>query len=215
MPYPFCSKTLARFRASDSEEYTSGFALMLIPEFGMSFCQGATRQWKAVDFDLIQFRHWIVSDQLHSIEHGSETAIAPDAVDAEREKAHAGAGAFMSDNDKGEDVPPELVTLHRYFIWANRMRTHFDEILAREQCPFEGVAFIESFLYMSYWYGGLYVVIEGWKALNLSDDIINELLDSRNVKLLKRYRNGVFHFQHDYHDRRFHEFMSQAQLPRF
>jgi hypothetical protein len=107
-------------------------------------------------------------------------------------------------------VTPELVTLHRYFIWANQMRTHFDEILAREPAPFEGAAFIESFLYMSYWYGGLYVVIEGWKALNLSDGVIDELLKSRNVILLRRYRNGVFHFQRNYHDERFNEFMSQG-----
>ena len=57
---------------------------------------------------------------------------------------------------------PELVTLHRYFIWANHMRTHFveifDEILATKK-QLEGATEIESFLYMSYWYGGLYVVI--------------------------------------------------------
>ena len=82
-------------------------------------------------------------------------------------------------------MTPELVTLHRYFIWANRMRTHFYEILDREQCPFKGAAEIESFLCMSYWYGGLYIVIEGWKALNLSDTTIDELLKSPNVKLLR------------------------------
>jgi hypothetical protein len=109
-----------------------------------------------------------------------------------------------------KDVAPEVVTLHRYFIWANRMRTHFDEILAREQLPIKDAAEIESFLYMSYWYGGLYVVIEGWKALSLSDTIIDELLRSPNVKLLKRYRHGVFHFQRNYHDKRFVEFMSQG-----
>lgn len=60
---------------------------------------------------------------------------------------------------------------------------------------------IESFLYMSYWYGGLYVVIEGWQRLKLSDDIIDNLLISSNVQLLKRYRNGVFHFQKEYIDK--------------
>jgi hypothetical protein len=111
---------------------------------------------------------------------------------------------------KATDVSPDVVTLHRYFIWANRMRTHFDEILAREQFTFEGAGEIESFLYMSYWYGGLYVVIEGWKSLKLSDARIDELLNSPNVELLRRYRNGVFHFQSNYHDKRFHEFMSQG-----
>jgi hypothetical protein len=104
-------------------------------------------------------------------------------------------------------VTPELMTLHRYFIWANRMRTHFDDILAQ---PLIGTAEIESFLYMSYWYGGLFVVIEGWKALQLSDSMIDGLLASPNVELLRRYRNAVFHFQQDYIDQRFLEFMTQG-----
>ena len=48
------------------------------------------------------------------------------------------------------------------------------------------------------------------EKLNLSNSIIDQLLDSPNVKLLKRCRNGVFHFQKNYHDKRFHEFMSQG-----
>ena len=63
-------------------------------------------------------------------------------------------------------------------------------------------------IYMSYWYGGLYVVIEGWFELGLKDQVIDPLLKSPNVALLKRYRNGIFHFQKDYMDERFHEFMA-------
>src|ERR1700688_3247229 len=100
------------------------------------------------------------------------------------------------------------VTLHRYYIWANRMRTHFDEILSKG--ALDGKAEIESFLYMSYWYGGLYVVIEGWRELELTDTAIDELLQSSNVELLRRYRNGVFHFQRDYNDERFRAFMEEG-----
>jgi hypothetical protein len=50
---------------------------------------------------------------------------------------------------------------------------------------------------MSYWYAALYVVIEGWRDLGLADATIDALLQSPNVDLLKRYRNGVFHFQKD------------------
>jgi len=96
------------------------------------------------------------------------------------------------------------------------MRTHFDEVLVREKDKvlamekLDSLTEIESFLYMSYWYGGLYVVIEGWQRLKLSDDIIDNLLISSNVQLLKRYRNGVFHFQKEYIDKRFEEFMEQG-----
>jgi hypothetical protein len=100
------------------------------------------------------------------------------------------------------------------------MRAHFDAILGtldhvegfeEFQKDFSfSATFIESVLYMSYWYGGLYVVIEGWKDHSLSDSIIDELLKSPNVDLLKRYRNGVFHFQRDYFDERFTKFMDEG-----
>jgi hypothetical protein len=109
----------------------------------------------------------------------------------------------------------DLTTLHRYFIWANRMRTHFDDVLGRDaRAPAETDADakhrsqIETFLYMSYWYGGLYVVVEGWKELGLHDAKIDDLLASPNVDLLRRYRNGAFHFQRRYFDERFTDFMA-------
>jgi hypothetical protein len=103
----------------------------------------------------------------------------------------------------------EIFTLHKYFVWANKMRINFEALLnqnIQEIIPHSQFE-IESNLYMSYWYGGLYVVIEGWKELGLADEKIDALLDSPNVNLLRRYRNGVFHFQRDYFDERFLGFM--------
>ena len=88
-------------------------------------------------------------------------------------------------------------TLHRYFIWADRMKVHFDEVLRSKNKDDETYE-LETFLYMSYWYAGMYVVIEGWKELKLSDKIVDSLLTSRNVDLLRKFRNGVFHFQKQY-----------------
>jgi len=104
-------------------------------------------------------------------------------------------------------------TLHRYYIWANRMRVHFDEVLQQRMAAKieKGRMEVESMLYMSYWYAGLYVVIEGWKALKLSDQVIDRLLHSGNVALLKRYRNGTFHFQKTYYDARFIELIEKGQ----
>jgi len=107
----------------------------------------------------------------------------------------------------------EILALHRYFIWANKMRTDFDALLERQtqgRIDQDDLK-IESFLYMSYWYGGLYVVVEGWKELRLSDAVIDQLLKSSNVTLLKRYRNGVFHFQKQYYDNRFLEFIEEGK----
>lgn len=108
-------------------------------------------------------------------------------------------------------------SLHRYYIWANRMRLHFDEkvpVVSKQLIKEPGwmtYEFIEANLYMSYWYGGLYVVIEGWQQLRLSDPTIDELLASPNIRLLKEYRNGVFHFQKAYFDKRFTNFMTKGE----
>jgi hypothetical protein len=117
---------------------------------------------------------------------------------------------------KGSKEQP-IFSLHRYYTWANRMRLHFDEKLAvlAGQAKNGAATFtsedIEANLYMSYWYAGLYVVIEGWSQLRLSDPIIDGLLKSPKVGLLKRYRHGVFHFQTDYFDNRFTDFMEEGQ----
>ena len=105
----------------------------------------------------------------------------------------------------------QLFALHRYFIWSDRMRVHFDNALRNKEKLDHGSFQIETFLYMSYWYGGLYVLIEGWKELKLSDQKVNSLIESPNVDLLRRYRNGIFHFQKDYYDKRFMDFMSEGE----
>lgn len=112
-------------------------------------------------------------------------------------------------------LTPEIITLHRYFIWADRMRVHFDHIL-RYSKPISPESFkkregIDIFLYMSLWYGMFYVLIEGWQELGLVDEKIDELLKSNNVNLLKQYRNGVFHFQKEYYDERFTKLMTEGQ----
>ena len=65
-------------------------------------------------------------------------------------------------------------------------------------------------MYSSYWFAALYVLIEGWKKLGLNDIKIDTLLKSEYCDLLRRYRNGVFHYQEDYFDRRFKEFYDEG-----
>ncbi len=103
----------------------------------------------------------------------------------------------------------EVHALHRYFLWADQMREHYYQALdAGLAADVESAAKAFRVPYMSYWYGGLYVVIEGWWALGLSDDEIDRLLESPHVTALKRYRNGSFHFQRKYFDARFIGFLS-------
>jgi hypothetical protein len=120
-------------------------------------------------------------------------------------------GVFMDPKTLNESV----ISLHRYFIWANRMREHFYSLVpkvandpARDRFTPHA---LEADLYMSFWYAELYVVIEGWKELGLSDTDVDALLASPNVNLLRLYRNGVFHFQRDYFDERFQGFMRDGE----
>ena len=104
-----------------------------------------------------------------------------------------------------------LISLHRYFIWANRLRDYFDNAIKNHDLT-RGIKWAdEPGLFMSHWYGALYIVIEGWQELNLHDPIIDQLLQSPNVELLKRFRNGAFHFQKKYWDKRFTEFWKDSQ----
>lgn len=111
----------------------------------------------------------------------------------------------------------DIHTLHRYFIWANRLRNNLYQV-GEEKGPPPAPGdhrafklwFTGPFMYSSYWFAALYVLIEGWKKLGLNDIKIDTLLKSEYCDLLRRYRNGVFHYQEDYFDRRFKEFYDEG-----
>ena len=116
----------------------------------------------------------------------------------------------------------DMITLRRYFLWANQMRISFysalDDFLLQggeftNMNEEETTKFFSGDLgmFMSYWYAGLFVVVEGWSELNLHDPEIDIFLDSPNVDFLRRYRNGVFHFQREYFDNRFFDFFQESE----
>jgi hypothetical protein len=118
---------------------------------------------------------------------------------------------------KKAPAPTAVHSLHRYFVNANYMRTLFDEYIERTKLPpeFGSLDWLNMNVLMGQWYGNLYVVIEGWKELQLADSVINKLLKSPNVPLLKRYRHGVFHFQKKYFDRRFMGLIEANEVPKW
>lgn len=99
-------------------------------------------------------------------------------------------------------------SLYKYFIWSNRMKYHFDCHIKKSNCEFDSKNGILTNLYLSFWLSELYVVIEGWEELGLTDSTVDIFLKSTdNIKLLKRYRNGVFHFKKKFFDDRFTNFI--------
>jgi hypothetical protein len=58
--------------------------------------------------------------------------------------------------------------------------------------------FSQAGMMMSFWYGMLCVVIDGWSQAGLSDAEIDDLLKSANkIRQLWGFRNGLFHFQRE------------------
>ncbi len=111
------------------------------------------------------------------------------------------------------DLDDKIHTLHRYFIWANRLRQQYDHTINTEgPLPETDVRAVRQstlvrFFQLSYWLAALYVVIEGWQQLGLKSQRVDELLDREHVDLLKGYRNCVYHFQPDYLAERVKKFL--------
>ena len=102
-----------------------------------------------------------------------------------------------------------VLALHRYFVAASRMQHHFESNLVPFEEPQSAAPedpnrqALEVFAgprgnFMYYWYGSLYVVVEGFRSLHLNDQSIAVLLGSPNVNALRRCRNGAFHFRPSY-----------------
>ena len=101
------------------------------------------------------------------------------------------------------EIDPRVLALHRYFMWSTLLKGHFEEVLARFTARGEDFSLNSDdgavgVAYMSYWYASLWVVIEGWRTLDLHDDEVDRLLDAPSTEKLKLYRHNVFHFHENY-----------------
>ncbi len=106
---------------------------------------------------------------------------------------------------KDDLIPP----LFRYFMAASLMSEEFYKRLQEnETSQADPMLFFitKGGIKMCLWYGMLFVAIEGWQEIGLSDPVIDSLLRSPNVALLKRFRNGMFHFQKGWLDLKLTDF---------
>lgn len=98
----------------------------------------------------------------------------------------------------------QIVTLYRYFTIAAHMRSLFRRAVTVETLKSltdvnRLVLFLWSVpgIYLLYSYSGIYLVIEGWNDLKLTDSRIDALLASPLVDKLRRFRNATFHYLRD------------------
>ncbi|MEO6052272.1 MAG: hypothetical protein ABIP78_13210 [Pyrinomonadaceae bacterium] len=82
------------------------------------------------------------------------------------------------ESEKHNPYLDNVGSLSRYFIWAYKMHHDFHRLITDKESHDETIFLEYIHIYMSYWYGALYVLIEGWQLLGLQDPVINELLES-------------------------------------
>lgn len=102
----------------------------------------------------------------------------------------------------------------RYLYWCdlNRQRLDSHDDGAEGLAPDHPRRWLFIAL-LAHWYASLSVVIEGWRETKLSDPIIDDLLVScpRLCDLLRRFRNGVYHYQPSLLDPKFLTFLSESE----
>lgn len=97
-----------------------------------------------------------------------------------------------------------IFILHKHWIIADSVNYHLRRSLKGEAEPEDGLPKelaelgqqMSSFHALSVWYSLLYVVVEGFRELKLSDPDIDALLSQEEYTgTLRRFRNATFHFQ--------------------
>ena len=81
----------------------------------------------------------------------------------------------------------QVGALHRYFIWSLHMRDHFREMGKAQGAPPKDpeekrLWLIRPFMYMCLWFFLLFVVVEGYRDLGLSDPQSTPCLHRRTSK---------------------------------
>lgn len=101
------------------------------------------------------------------------------------------------------EIKPDIITLYRYFAYAAHMRDLYRrevnedwlKMLSDDMAGLLLFFYSAPGIYLQYSYAGIYLVIEGWKDLKLSDPKIDELFDSPFLDRLRVFRNATFHYQ--------------------
>ncbi len=99
-----------------------------------------------------------------------------------------------------------LFTWGRYLYWSELMYRNWDRYMTEKSAEPE---ISESLGVTSYWAASLYVVIEGWETAKFQDPVIDALLAVSNHKdVLRRLRNGTFHYQRSLVSEKFGDFLN-------
>jgi hypothetical protein len=84
-----------------------------------------------------------------------------------------------------------IVSFGQYLHWSQMQYEHYRSFQ-------EDSSEADFFGALSHWLASLYVVAEGWQEIKIPDAVISDLIAKYDdyYKLMRRFRNGVYHFQH-------------------
>jgi len=108
----------------------------------------------------------------------------------------------------------QILAWARYLSWCDMHRGRLDRYDERTD---DGTPDVEKWYFialLTQWYASLWVVIEGWQQIPFADPEIDDLIDSspRFCGLLKRFRNGVYHFQPNLLEPRLIDFLEKSDV---
>jgi hypothetical protein len=97
----------------------------------------------------------------------------------------------------------KTATLYRYFLYAVVMRDNLKKediesfLKSLEDDASSVLLFFSSPIgvYLTSYYSSIYLIIEGWRDLKLSDTKIDKLISSPYTDRLRLFRNATFHYQ--------------------
>jgi len=100
----------------------------------------------------------------------------------------------------------------RYLFWCDLHRRRFETWLEKPHDVSTSIDGWHFIALVSQWYASLWVVIEGWRKAGFDDATIDSLLTESGecCARLRRYRNGVYHYQPRLIEPRFLDFLAEA-----
>jgi hypothetical protein len=105
-----------------------------------------------------------------------------------------------------------LFSWGRYLYWADLRQRDWDKVMT-EKGEVANQLIPEWLGVSCYWAASLYVVIEGWETAKFKDPIIDALLGVSNYKeVLRRLRNGTFHYKPDLVSKKVTEFFESSDV---
>lgn len=103
----------------------------------------------------------------------------------------------------------------RYLYWSDILYQRWYTFGQNAEAEEPSLCKWQSFALCAQWFASVWVVIEGWRETSLSDPVVGKLLDTYPdyCELLRRFRNGIYHFQPDLFDPRLTTLPTSGEEP--